>query len=61
MLRRQPTRVEVSQVDRDELDAARKEKAAKKDTGKEKYEHVELDRNLPSKSARLGLPANASI
>lgn len=48
-------------MDRDELDAARKEKAAKKDTGKEKYEHVELDRNLPSKSARLGLPANASI
>ena len=55
MLRRQPTRVEVSQVDRDELDAQRKERAAKKDK-ETKLDHLELDRNLPSKNARLGLP-----
>jgi hypothetical protein len=54
MLRRQPTRVEVSQVDRDELDGARKEKA-KKDKPQFTLEHVEVDRNLPSKNARLGI------
>jgi hypothetical protein len=56
MLRRQPTRVEVSQVDRDELDAVRKEKAAKKDNKEARLDHLELDRNLPNKNARLGLP-----
>ena len=63
MLRRQPTRVEVGQNDRDELDALRKERA-KKDKGSQpqtlQYEHVEIDRNLPSKNVRLGLTSSTS-
>ena len=61
MLRRAPTRVEVSPADRDELDLLRKEKEkAKKDKGVVQFEHEQLDRNLPSKSARIGLAAAAA-
>lgn len=51
MLRHYPTRIEVGQTDKDELEERRK-KAEKPAP----YEHLTLDRDTVGKSARLGLP-----
>ena len=53
MLRRAPTRVEVGQSDRDEVEELRKQEQAKEQEQKTQFEHLPMDRDLGTRQ-RIG-------